>query len=133
MRTHMLDTDTCIYLINRVSADLDRRVDSARAGLCISSIVFGELSFGLEKSRRKPENRMNLDLLLAAIEVVSFDVTAAGDYGLLRAELERKGTPAGGNDTLIGAHARSLGLTLVTNNRREFDRMPGLKVENWVA
>jgi tRNA(fMet)-specific endonuclease VapC len=97
----------------------------------MSSIVLAELTFGVENSEYLDGNRRELDLFSARVAAVPFDATAAWHYGQIRAALRRAGTPVGPNDLLIGAHARSLGLTLVTNNRREFDRMPGLKVENW--
>ncbi len=132
MSGYMLDSNICIYLTSGRFPQLDRRVAGEAERLCLSSIALGELSFGVEKSDRIERNRKGLDLLLANLDVVAFDAAAARHYGEIRAYLEKAGTPCGANDMLIGAHARSLGLTLVTNNRREFDRMPGLKVENWV-
>jgi len=100
--------------------------------LFVSSISVGELLFGAAKSSRQLANRLAVEDFLSVLKVPDFDAAAAAHFGEIRAHLERAGTPCGPYDMLIGAHARSLGLTLVTNNRREFDRMPGLTVENWV-
>jgi tRNA(fMet)-specific endonuclease VapC len=89
------------------------------------------LHYGAEKSGRRAENPTAIEHFAARLEVLPFGGKAAAHYGQLRAELERAGTPCGPHDTQIGGHARSEGLILVTNNRREFDRMPGLRVENW--
>ena len=98
----------------------------------MSSITLGELYYGAEKSARPPDNIAAIDEFCARIEVLDFPAKAAAHYGAMRAELARRGTPVGALDLLIGAHARAEGLTLVTNNLREFERMPGLNVENWV-
>jgi tRNA(fMet)-specific endonuclease VapC len=131
MTGYMLDSNICIYLMSGRFPELDRRV-AAEDELYLSSIAYGELCFGVEHADRVDRNRRNLDLLIEQLRIVPFDRTAAAHYGEIRAHFERLGTPCGANDMLIGAHARSLGLTLVTNNRREFDRMPRLEVENWV-
>ena len=128
----MLDTNICIYLMRRRDHSLLDRFQKAAGRMCISSIVLGELEFGVAKSSRPAASRSELDLLLTLLPVLALDRAAAIIYGEMRAFLEQRGTPIGPNDLLIRAHARSLDLTLVTNNRREFDRMPGLKVENWV-
>ena len=91
-----------------------------------------ELEFGVCNSSRPEQNRLALMTFLSRIEVVPFGAEAAREYGSIRADLTRKGTLIGANDLLIAAHAKALGLTLVTNNTREFDRVEGLKVENWV-
>lgn len=98
----------------------------------MSSICFAELIFGAEKSHRTTENLASAYAFRLVVPVQQFGERAAAHHGQIRAELERRGALCGANDMFIGAHARSLGLTLVTNNRREFDRMPGLRVENWV-
>lgn len=100
--------------------------------MCISAITMAELEFGICKSSKPAQNRLALMMFLSEIQVVPFDGKAAQEYGLIRAELTARGTPIGANDLLIAAHARSLGLTLITNNGREFERVPGLTVENWV-
>ena len=131
MSEYMLDTDVCIYLMSGRYPNLDKRIREAGETICTSSIVFAELAFGAENSGHQARNRSSLDLLVQKLPVLPFDLAAARHYGEFRATLRRAGTPVGANDMLIGAHACSLDLTLVTNNRREFDRMPGLKVENW--
>jgi tRNA(fMet)-specific endonuclease VapC len=97
-----------------------------------SSITVAELDYGVSKSRHATKNRAALAQFLSPLEVASFDRDAAAAYGRLRATLEQKGSPIGSMDLLIAAHALSLGVHLVTNNAREFRRVPGLRVENWV-
>jgi tRNA(fMet)-specific endonuclease VapC len=128
----MVDTNICIYLTSGRYPGLDRRVRQVSTKLAMSSIVLGELLFGIEKSEWRGHNRKALDLLLRQFDIFDFDADAAQHYAEIRAHLEKAGTPCGANDMLIGAHARALGMTLVTNNRREFGRMPGLTVESWV-
>jgi len=132
MLRYMVDTNICIYVMHRKSRPLMEAFDQAAGLLCMSSITYGEMWFGAEKSERRDENLTSLSLFAARMEIPSFDPAAGEHFGEIRMQLERSGTPCGPYDMLIGAHARSLGLTLVTNNRRDFDRMPGLKVENWV-
>ncbi|MDO8359588.1 MAG: type II toxin-antitoxin system VapC family toxin [Devosia sp.] len=132
MIEYMLDSDICIYVMKRKGVGLVDIFDRNLDALCISSIVLSELAFGAEKSQHRHRSLETLDTFVSLLKIEPFGADAARDYGRLRAHLEQEGTPCGPLDTLIGAHARSLGLTLVTNNRREFDRMPGLKVENWV-
>lgn len=128
---YMLDTNICIYMMGRPEGPLAARINAHADALAVSSITVGELLYGAVKSTREAANRLAVEDFLGALRVVDFDAAAADHFGQIRAHLERAGTPCGPYDMLIGAHARSLGLTLVTNNRREFDRMPGLKVENW--
>jgi tRNA(fMet)-specific endonuclease VapC len=130
----MLDTNICIYVLNGSLSHLAAKFDAEAPGLCISSVTLAELWYGVEKSApmRRETNVTGMARLIARLEVLDFDGDAAAHFGEIRAGLERAGTPCGSYDMLIGAHARSLGMTLVTNNRREFDRMPGLTVENWV-
>lgn len=111
---------------------LSRQFEARRAEISISTITLAELNYGVAKSQRPQKSRAALDAFIADLQVLPFDALAAEHFGDIRAQLFRVGTPCGPLDMLIGAHARSLGLTLVTNNRREFDRMPGLTVENWV-
>ena len=133
MLRFMLDTNICIYVIKNYPSGLRHRFEQLRGHVCISSITLCELRYGVEKSARRDDSLAELELFAERLEVLSFSARAAADYGFLRRRLERAGTPVGIHDLLIGAHARSEGLTLVTNNRREFDRMPGLGVENWVG
>lgn len=129
---YMLDTDISIYLIKNHPPELRGRFDSFLGELCISVITLGKLYFGAEKSARRIENMTAIEGYTAQLVVLPFTADAAAHFGQLRADLARAGTPVGPFDLLIGAHARSERLTLVTNNVREFARIPGLQVENWV-
>lgn len=131
MLQYMLDTSICIYVMKARPASLQGRFNRLADQLCISTISFAELQYGAEKSARRNANLDDVERFAARLSVLSFSAKAAAHYGQLRAELERAGRPAGPHDMLIGAHARSEGLILVTNNEREFARMPGLRVENW--
>jgi tRNA(fMet)-specific endonuclease VapC len=128
----MLDTNICIYVIKNYPAGLRHRFDQLLGNLCISSITLAELHFGAEKSERRERNLEEIMLFSQRVEVLDFSAQAAVHYGRIRAFLARAGTPVGIHDLLIGAHAVSEDLALVTNNRREFGRMPGLRVENWM-
>jgi tRNA(fMet)-specific endonuclease VapC len=132
MLTYMLDTNICIYVMKDRPEGLRARFRAAADSVCISTVALAELQFGAEKSVLRPKSLEAVEEFLAQVSVLPFDHNAAVHYGRLRAELERAGTPCGLHDTQIGAHARSASLIVVTNNRREFDRMPGLRVENWV-
>ncbi len=128
----LLDTNICIFLIKQrppqVLARL-RAVDIDRVG--VSSVTVGELAYGVARSGRPEQNALALAHLLAPLTVLPFDEAAATRYGALRAELERRGTPIGPMDTLIAGHALALGRVVVTNNTREFARVPDLLVEDW--
>lgn len=132
MPLFMLDTNICIYAMKRPSDRLRERFNANAEHLSISSVTLCELHYGAEKSARRSENLQTIENFAARLDVLPFPPSAAADYGEIRAALERTGRPASANDMLIGAHARAEGLTLVTNNMREFERMPGLRVENWV-
>ncbi len=132
MLTYMLDTNICIYVMKNHPVELRSKFNAVAEQLCISSITLGELYFGAEKSSRREANMSVLNNFVARLEILPFGSKAAAHYGQVRAELQRAGTPCGANDMLIGAHARSEGLIVVTNNGREFCRMPGLRVENWL-
>lgn len=128
----MLDTNTCIYIINKRPLRVFEHFVGMRVGdIAISSITGAELSFGVAKSA-SPRNQHALDKFLAPLEIASFDEAAMREYGPLRSHLERVGTPIGALDMLIAAHALALGSTLITNNLREFNRAPNLKLANWV-
>ena len=131
MLQYMLDTDVCIYVIKNYPAELRERFNRLAEQLCISSVTLGELHYGAEKSARRLENLQAIEHFAARLEVLAFGLKAAAHYGQIRAELERAGTPCGPHDMQIGAHARSEGLIVVTNNMREFGRMPGVRTENW--
>ena len=129
---YMLDTNICIHVIkHRPEAVIRNFLKHDPNELCISSITYAELMHGVEKSQDVERNRVAITRFLSAISILDFDNYAAEEYGKIRADLERKGTPIGPMDTLIAAHARAEDLTLVTNNTREFDRVEGLDVENW--
>lgn len=130
---YMLDTNICIYVIKHKPESVFRKLKKIKPeDVCISSITYAELAYGVEKSAQPERNRLALSMMLSSIEIVAFDDSAADEYGEIRAGLERKGTPIGSLDMLIAAHARSLGCTLVTNNTKEFCRVEGLEVVNWV-
>jgi len=132
MLRYMLDTNICIYLLTGRAAGLAERFEQAAGEISISAVTLSELWFGVEKSARRDSNTDVLTAFVARLEILDFTADAAQHYGELRAHLKRAGTPVGFHDMMIGAHARAADLTLVTNNRREFDRLPGLRVENWV-
>lgn len=129
----MLDTNICIHVIkNRPESVLSRFTEHTPQDMCISTITLAELEYGVCKSAFPERNRLALTLFLSGITVVPFDSSAAIEYGNIRTALEAKGTPIGPNDMLIAAHAKSLGLSIITNNTREFARVDGLSLENWV-
>jgi tRNA(fMet)-specific endonuclease VapC len=128
----MLNTNICIYVMKNRVAELRERFDAVADMLCISSITPAELHDGAEKSARRPQNLQAIAEFTAQLEILDFSAAAATRHGQLRAELERLGQVAGPYDMLIGGHARSAGLIVVTNNVRKFARMPGVRVENWV-
>jgi tRNA(fMet)-specific endonuclease VapC len=130
---YMLDTDTCIYAINkRPPAVLEAFKRFQVAGLGVSSVTAAELHFGVARTGSQ-RNLEALRRFLATLEVAPFDATAAELSGSLRAWLTSHGTPIGPYDTLIAAHAHALGAVLVSNNTREFARVPGLRLENWAV
>lgn len=130
--THLLDTCLCVSLIRSRVESVRKRFEAFEIGdLAVSAITEAELRYGADKSMDPTNNHHHLDRMLLTLPVVPFDSAAAGHYGVIRTELERAGTPIGSLDLLIGAHARSLDLTLVTNNVREFKRIAGLRIEDW--
>jgi tRNA(fMet)-specific endonuclease VapC len=130
----MLDTDSCITLIKRKPNSILRRLTSLSPGEAgISAISLAELRYGVAKSAQQEKNGLALDEFLLPLEVADFDEPTAESYGMVRAALEKAGTPIGPLDTQIGAHALSLGATLITHNSREFRRIPGLAVEDWLS
>lgn len=130
----LLDTDICIYIIRKRPESVIRRLHRVAPGdVAISSVTLGELEYGAWKSKQVERNRLALAAFLAPVEVAAYDDLAAREYGRLRAHLERAGTPIGSLDALIAAHAVALKCVLVTNNVREFSRVPNLRVQNWAA
>jgi tRNA(fMet)-specific endonuclease VapC len=131
---YLLDTNICVYAVSGRHPLVTRKLDRQGTGkVALSVIVLGELMFGISKSQRRADALLRLDALQQIAEVKELPVDAAAHYGEIRAQLERAGTPIGNNDLWIAAHARAAGLILVTNNEREFARVPELKLENWAA
>ncbi|MGH8582102.1 MAG: type II toxin-antitoxin system tRNA(fMet)-specific endonuclease VapC [Gammaproteobacteria bacterium] len=131
----LFDTDIGIYVLNQKPGyeSILKHLDGREQGeVIVSVITLAELRFGIAASRRRNLNLGKLELFLASFEVAPFDERAASAYGPLRAHLQAQGTPIGPLDTLIAAHALSLGATLVTNNVREFGRVPNLALKNWL-
>ena len=132
--TYLLDTNICIYALkNRPPGVLQKLQAIGRQAVALSVITVLELRQGAEKSQQAAANHSRLDLFLDAMKILPFDEEAALLGARLRAHLERQGTPIGDFDSLIAAHALARELILVTNNLREFDRVPGLQTENWAA
>jgi tRNA(fMet)-specific endonuclease VapC len=129
---YMLDTNICVFLIRRKAPVLLAKLQSFPLGAVgISTMTVAELTFGVEKSQSVAQNHLALQQFLLPLVIAEFDHDAALAYGQIRADLERRGMAIGALDTLIGAHAVSLGSTLVTNNTKEFSRIPSLTIENW--
>ena len=132
MLRYLLDTNIVIYVIKRRPMEV-LEVFNRRAGeMAISTITEAELVHGAEKSQHREHNLRQVEDFTSRLEVLDYGRKAAAHYGDIRADLERKGTPIGVNDLHLAAHARGEGLILVTNNMREFERMAGLRVENWL-
>ena len=128
----LLDTDICIYLIKKKPPSAIEKLHAYQVGdIGISVVTVAELRYGAAKSQRIQQNHEALDLFLAPFEIVVFDENAAATYGEIRAQLEKAGEPIGPLDLLIAAQAKSLSMTLVTNNVGEFKRVKGLKIETW--
>ena len=129
---YMLDTNTCIFLLKHNPAVISAFAEKKDDGAAISSITLAELEFGVCNSSAYEKNRNALLSFLPLIEVMPFDGAAAAMYGVICTSLRRKGMPIGQMDILIAAHAKATGLIVVTDNVREFGRVDGLKVENWL-
>ncbi|MCL2500302.1 MAG: type II toxin-antitoxin system VapC family toxin [Defluviitaleaceae bacterium] len=129
----MLDTNTCIFAINGNAAVRARFLAEYPTGICISAITEAELWFGVENSSNPIKNAETLRSFFATLEIMPFDTIAAAEYGRVRSKLKHAGTPIGDRDTFIAAHAKALGFTLVTNNTREFKRVQGLSLEDWMV
>jgi tRNA(fMet)-specific endonuclease VapC len=134
MPRYMLDTDTCSYIMKRSNDAVLKRLGTLPVSdVCISVITKSELLFGVEVSPRRRQDQAALDAFLNYIEVLDLPDQASLHYAGIRADLRKLGTMIGANDLYIAAHARSLGLTLVTNDTGEFGRVPRLLIENWTA
>ena len=134
MTRYLLDTDTCIYIRQRRPDSVFQRFATLGIGeAAISVITFAELSYGIEKNAQSSAALKPLTELTTLLPVLPLPTEAAKSYGLIRAELERTGRMIGNNDLWIAAHARAEGLTLVTNNEKEFQRVRGLRLQNWVV
>ncbi|MFC0610136.1 type II toxin-antitoxin system VapC family toxin [Rufibacter quisquiliarum] len=132
MIEYLLDTNICIYIIKkRPEIVLERFKELSLGSVGISAITLAELEFGIRKSSNPDRNLEALNQFLVPLDIKDFHYNATVEYGKIRANLEKAGTPIGPLDTLIAAHALSLNATLVTNNEKEFNRVTGLKIENW--
>ncbi len=131
---YLLDTDICIYIAKQKPGGVLARLQRLRSGdVGMSIVTYLELVYGAWKSQHREANLLRIQELERVIPVLPLDSNAGQHYGRMRAELERRGSPIGAYDLLIAAHALALNLTLVTNNTREFRRVPQLTVENWAA
>ena len=129
----LLDTNVCIYIIKRRPSHVIERFKQTKISqIGISSITLSELLYGVSKSSKPEQNQVALTQFIAPLEILPYDDEAAHCYGDLRALLEKGGTPIGSLDMLIAAQALSIACTLVTNNEKEFNRVPKLKIENWI-
>jgi len=129
---YLLNSDICIYLINGKSGKILKRMTAKDPNeVCISSVTLFELTYGVEKSRQVERNKLALAHFCASLNILAFDDRAAQEAGVVRADLEKVGKTIGAYDVMIGAHARSIGATVVTNNTKEFKHIQSLKVENW--
>jgi tRNA(fMet)-specific endonuclease VapC len=132
MPRYMLDTDTCSYIMRRSHDALLKRLAKVPVSdVCISVITKSELLFGVEVSPKRRQDEAALAAFLDYVEVLDFPDKASSHYAKIRADLKTRGTMIGANDLFIAAHARSLSLTLITNNTREFKRIRGLSIDNW--
>jgi tRNA(fMet)-specific endonuclease VapC len=133
MYKYMLDTNICIYTIKNQPPQVREAFISHQDQMSVSTVTAMELIFGAEKSAAPEKNLPVIESFLARLAVLDYDLRAAEHTGQLRAELQKIGKPMGPYDQMIAGHARSLGLIVITNNEREFDRVPGLRVENWAG
>jgi len=130
---YLLDTNICIYIIKKKPQSVIKRFEKLKSGsVAISTITLSELYYGIAKSSKPDENMIALQEFISPLEVLDFTNVDALIYGKIRNSLEKKGSPIGAMDLLIAAIAKSQDLILVTNNTKEFSRIPELKIENWV-
>ena len=133
MLKYLLDTNIVIYVIKRRPMEVMGMFNANAGRMAISAITLSELFHGAEKSAKVQQNLSVIEEFSSMLEVLPYTAKASQHYGAIRSELEKAGRPIGVNDLHIAAHARSEGLTLVTNNLGEFERVPGLLLENWVS
>lgn len=133
MLKYMLDTNIVIYVLKKRPVSVLEFFNRHVSQICISAITLAELYHGAEKSQQPDKNLRTIEDFVARLEVLDYSLDASAHYGDIRARLEESGTPIGVNDLHIAGHARSQGMVVVTNNLAEFDRVPGLRTENWVA
>jgi tRNA(fMet)-specific endonuclease VapC len=131
---YLLDTNICIYIQRQKPGEVLARFQKLKPGdVAISVITWGELQYGAEKSQQRKKALQLLEEFKTLVPVLPIPENAGKTYGAIRASLESQGKPIGNNDLWIAAHAKAATLTIVTNNEQEFQRVPGLKVQNWVA
>ena len=129
---YMLDTNVIIYLKENLNDAVKKKFASvSKEDICISSITYAELEYGICHSTKREQNRLAIMLILAGISILPFNDAAAVHYGMIRDYLVKNGIQVGANDMLIAAHARANNLCLVTHNSKEFERIPDLSVEDW--
>ncbi|MFT4047946.1 MAG: type II toxin-antitoxin system VapC family toxin [Solimonas sp.] len=134
MARFLLDTNICIYIRQKRPPEVLARFQKLKAGdAALSVVTYGELLYGARKSQQREAALAKLADLVTLLPVLDMPASTADEYGAIRAALEARGETIGGNDFWIAAHAKAAGLILVTNNEREFKRVPGLKVQNWTA
>ncbi len=131
MYKYLLDTNICIYTIKNRPAHVRDAFVRHQEQLCVSTVTVMELIFGAEKSAVPEKNLAVVESFIARLAVLDYDLRAAQHTGQLRAELQKRGKPIGAYDQMIAGHARSQGLVVVTNNLKKFERVPGIRLENW--
>ena len=132
MLSHLLDTNTVIYVIRNTPMEVRERFIAHTGQLAISSITYAALTYGVHKSKQRAMNHAALERFCSRLELLPYSIEAAEQYGAIRSDLEARGQVIGPNDMHIAAHARAENLTLVTNNLKEFERVDGLLLENWI-
>jgi tRNA(fMet)-specific endonuclease VapC len=130
---YLLDTNMVIYTVKNRPDQVREAFNQHEGQMAISSVTWGELIYGVERSSQPKRNLADIESMAARLEILAFDEKAANHFGQIRSELYRIGQPIGPYDMMIAGHARSSGLILVTNNVKEFDRVPGLMIENWAV
>ena len=130
---YLLDTNICIYIIKKKPADVLKTLKTkSKKDIYVSSITIAELEYGVAKSQFPEKNKIALIEFLSIFNILAFDDTDAAEFGMIKTDLEKVGMIIGPMDLLIAGQAKSKKLTLVTNNIKEFERVEGLKLENWV-